>query len=382
MPVLPKVLFITPEFPTVTQTAGGLASYLGNVTKLLTSMSWQVDVAVSSSVERITFCDNVRIFEVPVRYPTRSALLKLCNRFPAMKSMFWHRFEPLPGYSMRSFISSLDQCHGYNVIQVSDFQDMALSLSPNLRRKAICRYSSAAGLYAVADGVSNGQQSSDNRVLKLYDLCAHHITPSCVTQNYYRSLGLDLSLVRSPVPDWTSGLDCVPPIPSYKFAIHFGQLLRRKGTDKILRILGQVVDSCPDFKLVVIGHDREAIVGDFMVREPRLARHLIVLAPLTRSLLHPWILSAQFAILPSLIDNLPNTAIESLSLNVPIITTEGNSIDELIHTDCEGLVVASDDDYALAQAIIKTWTSPRLYGPLLPRYTSGLSSAEYYQSLL
>jgi glycosyltransferase involved in cell wall biosynthesis len=107
-----------------------------------------------------------------------------------------------------------------------------------------------------------------------------------------------------------------------------------------------------------------------------------VLAPLTRSLLQPWILSAQFAILPSIIDNLPNTAIESLSLNVPIITTEGNSIDELIHTDFEGLVVASDDDYALAQAIIKTWTAPRLYGPLQPRYTSGLSSAEYYQSLL
>jgi glycosyltransferase involved in cell wall biosynthesis len=64
---------------------------------------------------------------------------------------------------------------------------------------------------------------------------------------------------------------------------------------------------------------------------------------------------AEAAVLPSLVDNLPNTVIESLLLGIPVIGTRGASIDELVRDGINGELVERGDAPALANALIRVW---------------------------
>jgi glycosyltransferase involved in cell wall biosynthesis len=55
------------------------------------------------------------------------------------------------------------------------------------------------------------------------------------------------------------------------------------------------------------------------------------------------------------VDNLPNTAIESLTLGVPVIGTRGASIDELVEEGVTGNLVTPGDVDGLATTIVKFW---------------------------
>jgi glycosyltransferase involved in cell wall biosynthesis len=61
------------------------------------------------------------------------------------------------------------------------------------------------------------------------------------------------------------------------------------------------------------------------------------------------------AVLPTLVDNLPNTLIESLLLRVPVIGSRGASIDELVEAGRSGDLVPVGDSVALADSMIRAW---------------------------
>ncbi len=65
---------------------------------------------------------------------------------------------------------------------------------------------------------------------------------------------------------------------------------------------------------------------------------------------------AAAAIIPSIIDNLPNTAIESLLLGIPVIGTRGASIDELVTDGVTGELVPLHDVTGLAEAMVRAWS--------------------------
>jgi glycosyltransferase involved in cell wall biosynthesis len=66
-----------------------------------------------------------------------------------------------------------------------------------------------------------------------------------------------------------------------------------------------------------------------------------------------------------LMDNLPNTAIESLALGVPVVGTAGASIDELVVHGESGLLVPPADAAALADAMVEVWRG-RSFGRVAP----------------
>jgi hypothetical protein len=61
---------------------------------------------------------------------------------------------------------------------------------------------------------------------------------------------------------------------------------------------------------------------------------------------------------PSRADNLPNVAIEAMSLGVPIVGVRGASIDELVIDGESGCLAPPDDAAGLAAAIRTVWSLP------------------------
>lgn len=66
-------------------------------------------------------------------------------------------------------------------------------------------------------------------------------------------------------------------------------------------------------------------------------------------------MQADAAVLPSLVDNLPNTVIESLLLGIPVLGSRGASIDEIVEEGRSGHLVDLGDVHGLADAMIKMW---------------------------
>lgn len=82
---------------------------------------------------------------------------------------------------------------------------------------------------------------------------------------------------------------------------------------------------------------------------------VMALYPVPKGVLYGILAKAEAAIIPSRADNLPNTLLESLMHQLPIIGTNGVSIDELVFDGVNGLLVEKDNDEGLAESLIKVW---------------------------
>ena len=79
------------------------------------------------------------------------------------------------------------------------------------------------------------------------------------------------------------------------------------------------------------------------------------LGELRRDEVYGVLAGADAAVLPSLFDNLPNSAIEALLLGVPVIGSRGASLDELVTDGVTGVLVPIGDADALADAMLAQW---------------------------
>ncbi len=176
-----------------------------------------------------------------------------------------------------------------------------------------------------------------------------------IADHLQRTLNLPISVVRPPVL-FESNVDELPQLHlSKRFLIHFGQLRSRKGTDWIVRALPEAWVTEPELKMVFVGrvHPRDRAAwtktwGD-------LARNVLWLGELSKPSLYAVLRRAEAAVLPSIVDNLPNTVIESLMLGVPVLGSAGASIDELVEPGVTGEVIPINDVSALAAALVRIW---------------------------
>ena len=73
---------------------------------------------------------------------------------------------------------------------------------------------------------------------------------------------------------------------------------------------------------------------------------------------YPVMQEALAIVLPSLVENLPNSAIEALALGTPVIATKGVGVDELLCEHLKDLSVPPEDPPALAEAMMRIASMP------------------------
>ena len=148
-----------------------------------------------------------------------------------------------------------------------------------------------------------------------------------------------------------------------RYLIHFGQLSGAKGTPVVARALPRVWEQAPDFTMVWAGADRGDCLAQWREAWGENRSRVLWLGELTKPELYAALQNAEAAVLPSAVDNLPNTVIESLLLGIPVIGTVGSSIDELVEPDETGDLVPVGDSEALADAMLRVWQGRALAKP-------------------
>lgn len=246
----------------------------------------------------------------------------------------------------------------FDLVQSTNIGASGLFVRRSPGRRHIARLSSLRDLWFEVDGRLHGigpkmmcwlERAAIQRADLIY-------APSQYLANYSREVfGLDVKVLRPPMI--ISERPCVgllelPP----RYLIHFGQIGARKGSDTIAKALPSVWEQEPEFTMVWAGREIKAgIYEQLSGLWGSNSSNVHWLGQLKKELLFGILKGAEAAVLPSRVDNFPNTVIESIMFGIPVIGSDGASINELVENGVSGELVPIGDTIALSRAMLKVW---------------------------
>ena len=145
-----------------------------------------------------------------------------------------------------------------------------------------------------------------------------------------------------------------------KYIVHFGSLKYLKGTHIVAQIANDFLQMHTDFYLVMAGNSEylldengNKVHAHELVKKSagEFSERVIYVGRLVREQLYPIIQGAQVCLLPSRIDNLPNTCIEAMALGNVVIGTRGASFEQLIVDRVSGYLCERDNSKSYLEAL-------------------------------
>lgn len=355
-----RIAFLTPEFPTTLPDAGGLASYLVRMTRLLALAGHAAEVFVLTHGrgERLVR-DGVVVHHVPAPVASRWARLgeRALRGFGRQRLVAMRRLHA----TSKVLVEAMEGVHErapFDVVQGADYMAVSVALCKRPGRKHVVRCSSAWDLYSAVDGRQDlptaAQIALEAQAVAEADIA---YAPSALVANHYtQQLGRDVKVVRPPAFLEANPAARRPTWLPNRYLLHFaGTLGRRKGTWRVFEAMMKAVDDAPDLTLVCVGRADFGELRDRLRSLGPAAGNVVVVYPQEKPALYRAIVDAAGVVLPSLVDNLPNTVIESLLLGTPVIGSSGASIDELVLPGVSGVLIDPDDVDALADAMVRAW---------------------------
>ena len=349
--------FVTPEFLTEPQASGGIANYVAKMATALSTRGVDVEVFVPSTRSGTLEYQGIRVERVPAeRSLAARAVARVVGWFVGPRSGFIINLM-----NARRLAAAVERRHGecpFDVIQSSNHNLTGAFLRRTNCRVHVVRLSTSRRLY---DAPGGRRDAWMGRMVELYDVRSLRradivYAPSTfLAEHFNRTYGLGVRVVRPPAELGGAPAPGDPaPLPT-RYLVHFGSLGLRKGTDTVAAALARVWEREPDLRMVWVGPIAPQVLAAFRKAWGARSGQVLVLGLLEKAQLYRVLLGAVASVLPSRIDNLPNTVIESLALGIPVIGSDGASIDELVEHGVSGLLVPIGDVDALAQAMIVAW---------------------------
>jgi glycogen synthase len=355
-----RVAFLTTEFVTEHKTGGGLGNYLNRITRAFRDLGHHPEIFVLSTHPPETFVHGGvvvhRVSPADSDYVLR-AVGWLTHKVRA-DGCFYSLIRILSGsLGLAQAIRRRERETRFDLIQSADWQAPGLFVPHQRNRPHLIRCSLASDLYADCDGDRGPRRfwlkNLERAAIRRAD--ATYAPSRFIADHLERTLKLPISVVRPPV-FIESDVDNHPQLNLPKrFLMHFGQLRSRKGTDWIVRALPEAWAAEPELRMVFAGQVDPFEKAAWSESWGDLARNVVWVGPLSKPSLYAVLGRADAAVLPSIVDNLPNTVIESLMLGIPVVGSAGASIDELVEPEVTGEVVPINDVSALAAALVRVW---------------------------
>jgi glycosyltransferase involved in cell wall biosynthesis len=349
---------LTPTFVTESN-SGGMGAYLHRLTKALRDLGHEPEVfTLSQETPGPIQFENIRVERVgsahdsPLRLICRLSLLSSRTNISDVGG----RVGGALGLS-RAF-NRRNQEKPFAVLQSSDYGLAGLFIRKHRRRLHLVRCSWASDLFIAADGNLDRLDSQLYCHLERYCIRKADVAyaPSEFVAKYYRDqYRLKVEVLRPPFmleteiasdPPWE-----LPP----RYFVYFGAICPRKGTDVLAAALPLVWREEPEFAMVWAGEAWHGALDSYRPMWGEQASQVRWLGLIPKPQVYAVLRRAEAAVIPSRVDNLPNTLIESLLLNVPVIGSLGASIDELVEPGTSGELVPIGQPAALAGALVKAW---------------------------
>jgi glycosyltransferase involved in cell wall biosynthesis len=354
-----RIAFVTPEFASECEAGGGLGNYLHRMTRALVELGHEPEVfALSPRASDDIDFDGVRIHRV-----RRSDAGRLAR---AWLGLGWrlglHGLQPpvfrlADAQRLARALAHRDRERPFDLVQSADYQASGLFVDSLPGRPHLVRCSADGLLWAEANDDTPPRRRweawLERACVRRADVA--YAPSRFVAAQLAHRYGLQVEMLRPPAALETKPrTDAARALPA-RYLVHFGQLSTAKGTQILARALPKVWEAEPDFAMVWAGADRCDRLEAWKAAWGERCAQVVWLGALPKPELYGVVQASEAAVLPSTVDNLPNTAIESLLLGVPVIGSAGASIDELIEPGRTGELVPIGDAEALAAAMLRVW---------------------------
>lgn len=164
----------------------------------------------------------------------------------------------------------------------------------------------------------------------------------------------NIDVVESPVliPEECSLELKEDMLASNKYFVTYGALANRKSIRMLTEVIDDILEKYKDMKYVMIGRDRLIRHnGDYAmaseVFDENIKRHkdrFVFMGEIAdRPRLFSIVKNAACCILPTRIDNLPNTVLEAMALGKVVISSDKTSVEQLITDGFNGFLTKIDD---------------------------------------
>lgn len=354
-----RIALLTPEYVTEHPSGGGLATYASRMAAALRDAGHQPEVFTLGKTDSVVMHEGVRVEHVTA---AKNLPIRLLGSHWRSRLTLGGTIAQLGGaLAMATALHKREASHPFDAVQSSDWGLAGYYVQRNQARPHVLRCSWSRWLYQKHSG---SPDTLDHRMLtRLERKCVRNAdiayAPSrFIAEQVTRETRRLVSVIRPPMmPRIDETVITQPPahLPS-RYLVHFGQLGKLKGTDTLASAITIALQKEPSLRVVFAGKQADAGLMEKLTAEHPQA--VCYTGPLDRGVLYAVVKNAVAAVLPSRCDNLPNTAIESLSMGLPVIGSRGASIDELVRDGHTGMLVEIGNAETLADALVAMWRKP------------------------
>lgn len=352
------IAYITTEFVTE-RAAGGLATYLYNITGIMSRNGHEVTVITLSDQNGEIQFDNhicvVRVKGIVSGY--KGSSLEIC------------RIMLQNSYKIYRALIKRNRKYKIDIVQATNYQ--AVGFFRSYKIPTVVRASSDSSLWRNAvrfdfDYNNSVQEKKLEDYMELW--CIKNADYACAPSKFCAGViekraGKHMYVIESPY----QSNECDEDDSIYRemlcqktYLLFNSSLSRMKGTHVGIQATEQLLHKYPELYMVYAGsdsgfsqkNDSLQSIGEILRRLNRkYDGRVIYLGRVKHEKLFPLVRNATACVLPSRVDNLPNSCIEAMALGSIVIGTHGASFEQLITNKENGLLIKRDSYKSLIKAV-------------------------------
>ena len=343
-----RIAFVTSEFVTEPSYDGGLANYVARVGRALVERGHDVDVFVRSTTDEVLDHHGMTVHRVVPRWEARMRVDRIDRLCP--RSLYMPYQDVKAAWALWRCWKRVQRQRAFEMVQLSNVTSVGLFFRRHKEVPMCTRLSSYFPVWQRLGGRHTGPSARMRRWMQRRALSRARFAyaPTRVVADQVRDhYGVGaMQVIATPYFQETEIPEGEPEgdLPSGPFTLFFGRKNRAKGIDVLRAAAPGFLEACPDWSLVCIGKGN----GDGAGMD-----RWVDLDAMPHERLYQWVREAAFVVLPSVADNLPNAALESMGLGTPVLTTVEAGLGDLVKDGEAGWVVAAGGSEALETRLIE-----------------------------
>lgn len=330
--------------------ASGPANYLLRVSLSLQACGHEPVIFSIGSTHGTTRMQGVEVISVGAKHPSRA------QRFLS-GTVHVHAY-----YSkvLNEHIKAYHRKRPLDIIQYTNYRATALHRPKDI--PAVMRISSYRplwdALHAMAGRKISRKRAKDLERKALYVVDALYGPSRLLAEAVAHDTGRSIEVIEPPFFFETATTDNTllnEVAGNQPYFLFVGSMTQRKGVHILAEAALPILASYPNLLLLIAGRDKP-FGSSTMVNHMRellgsYGDRMIYLGEVPHARLYPLFSSASAVVLPSLVDNLPNSCLEAMASGSIVIGTDGASFEQVIEHASNGFLAAPNSVRSLARAM-------------------------------